>query len=198
MSRTTDHGTDDVVGAFLSVADLLEEPRLARLYAALSRTDEMSVSELMDALDLPQGTAYADVNRLEEAGLIEPTTTDQPHRYAAVDVDLTLTSSGTEYTITPALIDAVGRRATDDDIDAYIDRHGVGGLAIALSYAVDRERGDTTHRLMARDLDCSPIEAEAILQALRPVVQDHFDLDSSGASLADVAADDATDFTDDA
>lgn len=191
MSHTTDAGSGDIVGAFLSVADLLEEPRLARIYATLSRTDELTVRELMDALDLPQGTAYADVNRLEEAGLIEATTAEQPHRYAAVDVELTLTSADTEYTITPALIDAVGRRTADDDIDAYIERHGIGGLATALSYAIDRERGETTHRLMARDLDRSPIEVEAILQALRPVVREHVDLEASGASLAAIAEDDA-------
>lgn len=185
MSHTTDRTSGDIVGAFLSVADLIEEPRLARLYAELSRTDDATVRELIEALEIPQGTAYADINRLEEAGVIESTTDEQPHRYRAVAVDLTLTDAvtGDEYTITPALIDAVGRRATDDDIDTYIERHGIGGLATALAYAVDRERGETTHRLMARDLEISPIEAEVILQSLRPVVREHFEFESSGASL---------------
>ena len=75
--------------------------------------------------------------------------------------------------VTPALIDAVGRRETDADIDTYIDRHGVAGLATALTYAVARERGEVTHRLMAEDLDISPLAAEMILQALRPVVHEH-------------------------
>jgi len=89
-------------------------------------------------------------------------------------------------TITPALIDAVGRRTTDDDIDTYIDRHGIAGLATALTYTIDRERGEVTHRLMARDLDISPLVAEIILQALRPIVDKHFDIEEAGASVADI------------
>ena len=88
-----------------------------------------------------------------------------------------------EYTITPALIDAVGRRETNADIDTYIDRHGVAGLATALTYAVARERGEVTHRLMADDLDISPLAAEMILQALRPVVYEHYDVDKAGTAL---------------
>ena len=39
---------------------------------------------------------------------------------------------------------------------------------------------------MARDLDISPLAAEIILQALRPVVHEHFDIEESGASVADI------------
>lgn len=87
-----------------------------------------------------------------------------------------------EYTITPALIDAVGRRETDD-VDTYIDRHGIAGLTTALTYAVAREQGEVTHRLMAEDLDVSPLAAEIILQALRPVVHEYYDIEETGASL---------------
>ncbi|ELY62537.1 DUF7437 domain-containing protein, partial [Natrinema versiforme] len=55
-------------------------------------------------------------------------------------------------------------------------RHGVAGLATALTYAVARERGEVTHRLMAEDLNISPLAAEMILQALRPVVHEHYDI----------------------
>ncbi|PSP68617.1 transcriptional regulator [Halobacteriales archaeon QS_1_69_70] len=140
----------------------------------------------MDALDLAQGTAYSYVNRLVDAGVIEATTDEQPRTYVARDIDLTITAADDdrEYTITPTLIDAVGRRRTDDDIDTYIDRHGIAGLATALTYAVARERGEVTHRLMAQDLDVSPLAAEIILQALRPVVHEYFDIEESGASVA--------------
>lgn len=165
MSRTSNRANGDVIRDFLSVADLLEEPPLAQLYAYLAREGEATVQELMDALDLAQGTAYTYVNRLVDAGVIEATTDDLPRRYVARKIDLTVTAAdGTrEYTITPTLIDAVARRGTDGDIDTYIDRHGIAGLATALTYAVDRERGTVTHRLMARDLDISPLAAEIIL-----------------------------------
>jgi hypothetical protein len=113
---------------------------------------------------------------------------EQPRRYTARKIDLTVTTSDgeREYIITPALIDAVGRRETSNDIDTYMDRHGIAGLATALSYAVARERGETTHRLMAEDLDISPLAAEMILQALRPVVDEHYEIEASGGSLSEL------------
>ncbi|WP_224337910.1 DUF7437 domain-containing protein [Haloprofundus halobius] len=188
MSRTSNRTNGDVIRDFLSVADLLEEPQLAKLYAYLAREDEATVQELMNELDLAQGTAYTYVNRLVDAGVIEATTDEQPRVYVARDINLTVTAANgaREYTITPALIDAIARRTTDDDIDTYIDRHGIAGLATALTYTVDRERGEVTHRLMARDLDISPLAVEIILQALRPVVHEHFDIEEAGASVADI------------
>ncbi|ELY35384.1 winged helix-turn-helix domain-containing protein [Natronorubrum tibetense] len=188
MSRTSNRTNGDVIRDFLSVADLLEEPQLAQLYAHLAREEEATVQELMNELDLAQGTAYTYVNRLVDAGVIEATTDEQPRVYVARDINLTVTAvdDAREYTITPALIDAIARRTTDDDIDTYIDRHGIAGLATALTYTVDRERGEVTHRLMARDLDISPLAAEIILQALRPVVHEHFDIEEAGASVADI------------
>ena len=195
MSHTPARTDGDVVRDLLSVADLLEEPRLARLYARLAREGEATVKELMADLDLPQGTAYSDVDRLVDAGVVEVTSERQPRRYAARGIDLTVTTAAGDrtYTVTPALIDAVGRRETDADIDTYIDRHGVASLATALSYAVARERGTVTHRQLATDLDISPLAAEIVLQALRPVVHEYADIEPSGASLDAVGGDDATD-----
>jgi len=186
MSRTSHQADGDVIRDFLSVADLLEDPQLAQLFAYVAREEEATVQEVMNGLDLAQGTAYSYVNRLVDAGVIEATTDEQPRTYVARDIDLTVTAADDdrEYTITPTLIDAVGRRRTDDDIDTYIDRHGIAGLATALTYAVARERGEVTHRLMAQDLDVSPLAAEIILQALRPVVHEYFDIEESGASVA--------------
>lgn len=139
------------------------------------------------------------MNRLVDADVVDITDDDQPRRYAAREIDLTVTTAAgdREYTITPALIDAVGRRETNADIDTYIDRHGVAGLATAHTYAVAREHGEVTHRLMADDLDISPLAAELIFQALRPVVHEYSDIEAAGASLEkldidnDISADDA-------
>ncbi|EMA25246.1 DUF7437 domain-containing protein [Haloarcula argentinensis] len=192
MSRTSDQTDGDIVRDFLSIADILEEPQLAQLYTYLAHEDEATVQDVMHELDLAQGTAYSYVNRIVDAGVVEVTHDEQPRRYAAREINLTVTTAAgdREYTITPALIDAVGRRETNDDIDTYIDRHGVAGLATALTYAVARERGEVTHRLMAEDLDISPLAAEMILQALRPVVHEHYDTEASGASLDELDIDD--------
>jgi DNA-binding transcriptional ArsR family regulator len=189
MSQTASRTDGEVVHDFLSIADLLEQPQLARIYAYLYREGDAPVAELMDALDLSQGTAYTYVNQLTDAGVLTGTSETQPQRYEAVEIDLTLTvDDDTEYTISPALIEAVARRVTDDTIDSYIDRRGIHGLATALTYTIARERGEVTHRLMASDLDLSALESEVILQALRPVVHDHFSVEDWGASLADVVA----------
>lgn len=192
MSRTSNQVDGDIVRDFLSVADLLEEPQLAQLYAYLARNGETTVQDVIDALEFPQGTAYSYINRLVDTGVIEVTHDEQPRRYAAREINLTVTTATSDrtYTITPALVDAVGRRETNDDIDTYIDRHGVAGLATALTYAVARERGEVTHRLMADDLDISPLAAEFILQALRPVVYKYYEIDDAGASLDEIEFDD--------
>jgi DNA-binding MarR family transcriptional regulator len=188
MSRTASQQEGEIVQDFLSIADLLEQTQLARIYAYLYRKGETTVSELIDALDFSQGTAYTYVNQLADAGILTPTTDSQPQRYAAVEIELTLTVDGDrEYTISPALIAAVACRATDDTIDSYIDRRGVHGLATALTHTIAREHGETTHRLVADDLDMSELEAELILQALRPIVHEHFSVEDAGASLGDVA-----------
>lgn len=188
MSRTASRQEGEIVRDFLSIADLLDQPQLARIYTYLYREGDATVSKLIDALDLPQGTAYTYVNRLTDTGVLTPTRDNQPQRYAAVEIELTLTvDGGREYTISPALIAAVARRATDDTIDSYIDRHGVHGLATALTHTIAREQGETTHRLVSDDLGITELEAEVILQALRPIVREHFSLEDSGASLADVA-----------
>jgi hypothetical protein len=184
MSRTSKQATGNIVRDFLSVADLLEEPQLAQLYTYLAHEGDATVQDVIEDLGLAQGTAYSYINRLVDTGVAKITRTEQPRQYAANEIDLTVTASkDRQYTITPALIDAVGRRETNDDIDTYIDRHGVAGLATALTYAVARERGEMTHRLMAQDLDISPLAAEIILQALGPVVDEYYEIESAGASL---------------
>ena len=61
----------------------------------------------------------------------------------------------------------------------------VAGLAAALTDPAARERGEPTHRMMAYDLDISPLAAERALQALRPVVSERFDFDESEVSVGD-------------
>ena len=186
MSRTARNG--DFVRDLLSGADLLEEPQLARLYAYVHREGPATVREVMDALDIPQGTACRYVNRLQEADVLAAVSDEQPREYKAVDIELSLSTDRGErtYTITPMLVDAVGRRDRNDDIDAYTDRHGIAGLATELTYAVARESGEVTHQLMARDRDISPLEAEVILGTLRPVVHHHVDDEVEGVGAETV------------
>ncbi|RJT07415.1 helix-turn-helix domain-containing protein [Halococcus sp. IIIV-5B] len=187
MPKTAPREEDNIVRDFLSIADLLEETQLARIYTHVYSEDEVTVGELIDTLEISQGTAYTYVNQLVDAGVLTSTSDTPPQRYTAVDIELTLTADDKrEYTISPALIAAVACRASNETIDSYIDRRGIHGLATALTHTLAREQGETTHRLVAEDLDMSPLETEMILQALRPVVHEHFAFEDSGGSLADV------------
>jgi DNA-binding MarR family transcriptional regulator len=158
-----------------TVADLLETPALARLYAHLLQCGPITVSRIVDALDIPQGTVYDYVQKLETAGLVEKTRNQRPYEYNAEAIALTLTTDGKTQTITPALIAAVARRDENEDIDVYIERHGLDGLAVALEYAYEYIDGTVNHRITARELDLSPLEAEIILQALEPVATEYAD-----------------------
>jgi len=158
-----------------TVADLLETPALARLYAHILQYGPVTVSEIVDALDIPQGTAYDYVQNLETTGLVEKTRDQRPYEYNGEPIALTLSTDGETQTITPALIAAVARRDEDEDIDVYIDRHGLDGLAVALAYAYEYVEGAVNHRIAARELDLSPLEAEIILQALEPVATKYAD-----------------------
>jgi len=155
-----------------TVLDLLETPALARIYAYTLRRRSVTVPELVDALDVPQGTAYEYVRRLESADLLSTERSSRPHEYEAEPLSVTLSSGDETRTITPELVEAVARRTDDEDIDLYVDRHGIDGLASALEYARQRVEGSTTHRIAARELDVPPVEAEIILQALEPVVRE--------------------------
>ncbi len=158
-----------------TVADLLETPALARLYAYILQRGPVTIAEPIDELDIPQGTAYDYVKKLEAVGLVEKTRDQRPYEYAAESVSLTLRTNVETQTITPELITAVARRDEDRDIDVYIERHGLDGLAVALEYASEYVDGTVTHRITARELDLSPLEAEIILQALEPIVVEYDD-----------------------
>lgn len=93
-------------------------------------------------------------------------------RYDVADVaELTISIDGDSRTITPALIAAVARREEDEDVDVYVERRGLDGLATALEYAFEYVEGTVNHRIAARELDVSPLEAEILLQALEPIAE---------------------------
>jgi hypothetical protein len=97
------------------------------------------------------------VQKLQTAGLVEQTREQRPYEYNAESIVLTL--------------------STNEDIDAFIERYGLDGLAAALEYAYEYVDGTVNHRIAARKLDLSSLEAEIILQALEPVATEYPDAD---------------------
>lgn len=171
MAKSPAHSGRPPIRQLQTVVDLLETPALARIYAYISQHGPVSVSQIVDALDVPQGTVYDYIQKLETAGFVTKTREQRPYEYDTDPLSLTLSTDGDTQTITPALIAAVARRDEDEDIDVYIDRHGLDGLAVALEYAYEYVDGTVNNRIAARELDLSPLEAEIILQALEPVAK---------------------------
>lgn len=90
---------------------------------------------------------------------------------------MTANLDGDEYTITPTLIEAVGRSSRDQDLALVIEKHGPGKLAAALTYAIPYADGGMSERVAARELGIQPAFGIAILQALRDVVLDMREVD---------------------
>lgn len=123
-------------------------------------------------MELPRTTAYSDTGTLVELGVLSRDEERKTHTYSAVPITLTANLDGNEYTVTPTLIEAFGRSSQDHDLDLLIERHGLGKLAAALTYAIPYADGKMSERLAARELDLQPAFAIAVLHALRDVVLD--------------------------
>lgn len=158
--------------AMLAISDVVTNQRYAQIYARVLTLDTPTVEELSEGLDSSTTTVYEDVNHLIESGILERVTDNQPHRYQARQIDLTIQTDDDSYQITPALFVALARRETNENIQLFLDRHGVGGLATALEYARDYVQGRMNARIMAREQDLPVLEAETILQEMRDVLLD--------------------------
>ncbi|WP_186007746.1 DUF7437 domain-containing protein [Halanaeroarchaeum sulfurireducens] len=160
------------VNGLLSVAQLLEEPRLARLYTFVLREGDVTIDDIIEELEMPRTTAYSDAGTLVEFGVLTRDEDQKTHTYSAIPITLTANLDGDEYTITPTLIEAFGRSPRDQDLDLLIERHGLGKLAAALAYAIPYADGEMSERVAARELDLQHAFAIGVLQALRDVVLD--------------------------
>lgn len=180
MSKTAGD-PERAVNGFLSIARVLEEPRLARLYTFVLQEGEVTIDDVVDELEIPRTTAYSDAGTLVELGVLTRDEAQKTHAYSATPVTLSTDLDGNEYTITPTLIAAFGRSPRDQDLELLIEKHGLGKLAAALTYAVPYSEGEMSERVAARELDLQYAFAIAVLQALRDVVLDmktsdpHFD-----------------------
>jgi hypothetical protein len=176
MSKTAG-GPERAINGLLSIAQLLEEPRLARLYTFVLREGEVTIDDIVDELEMPRTTAYSDTGTLVDLGVLTRDDQQKTHTYSAVPIILSADLDGNEYTITPTLVDAFGRSPRDQDLDLLIETHGLGKLAAALTYAIPYADGEMSERVAANELDLQPAFAIAVLQALREVILDMRDVD---------------------
>ena len=166
MSNAAARGSHPL-DAMLAISDVVTNPRYAQIYARVLTLDTPAVEELSEGLDSSTTTVYEDVKHLVESGILERVTDTQPHRYRARQIDLNVQIDEDSYQITSALFVALARREANENIQLFLDRHGVSGLATALEYARDYVQGRVNARIMAREQDLPVLEAETILQDLR-------------------------------
>ena len=150
--------------------DILGNARKAWIYTYLRHHPATTIQAVVGALDLPEPTVYDYVDDLKAAGFLKQSNEGRPAQYEANEIHLELAEGDATRQITPELIEAIARRLRDNDIDVYIDRHGLDGLAVALAYTREYVDGGVTHQIMAREQNISAMEAGVILDALRPVV----------------------------
>ncbi|OIB58199.1 DUF7437 domain-containing protein [Natrialba sp. SSL1] len=160
------------INGLMSVAQLLEEPRLARLYTFVLQERDVTIDDLVDKLEMPRTTAYSDTGTLVELGVLTRDEEQKTHTYSAIPVTLTAKLDGDEYTVTPTLVEAFGRSPQDQDLDLLIEKNGLGKLAAALTYAIPYAEGEMSERIAARELDLQHAFAISVLHALRDVVLD--------------------------
>jgi len=184
MSKATE-GPERAVNGLLSVAQLLEEPRLARLYTFVLQEGEVTIDDITSKLEMPRTTAYSDTGTLVELGVLTRDDDQKTHTYSAVPITLTATLDGDEYTVTPTLIAVFGRSPHDQDLDLLIERHGLGKLAAALTYAIPYVNGEMSERVAARELDLQYAFGVAVLQALRDAVQEMESVDPHFEDIQD-------------
>ncbi|WP_185715563.1 DUF7437 domain-containing protein [Halocatena pleomorpha] len=166
------------VATIRSLAALIEPDHRARVYTTLllAEDGELTPQEICDSIAVPRATIYDDLSWLVEEGLAARSETGRPHRYQATPQALSLspwqTMGPRERTYYLALVVAVARKAENQTVETFIDRHGVETLADAIEYTLTRLKGQTTLRSMARELDLPVVETESIFQAIVGILSD--------------------------
>jgi len=168
---------EETVGNLLTYAELLNTPRLARLYVYVLQHGPVTVETLKDDLDVPHSTAYKYVGELEEMGILTRHDDETPTQVTVDPIHLTVETDHGTVVATPALVDAIGRQLDTEDIRVFVERQGVPKLAAALHYTLRVLAGELTQRTAAAKLDVHPVEGTTVITALQDVVEDAADYD---------------------
>lgn len=165
------HGSHPL-DTMMAISDVIQNERLARLYARVLELDTPTVEELAEGVGTSKTTVYEDVKHLVEIGVLERVTDSQPHRYRGHRVNMTIQTGEMTFEITPTLLVSLAQSQSNENIELYIDRHGISGLATAIEYARAYTQSEMTAQIMAREQEIPVLEAETILQELQEIILD--------------------------
>jgi len=156
----------------LTYAELLNTPRLARLYIYILKSGPVDVDTIKTDLEMAHSTAYKYIGQLEEMDLLIRNEDDRPSTVTAEPIRLLIQTDDDALVASPALVDAIGRQFDTDDIRVFVDRQGIPKLAAALHYAIRIRNGELTQRTAASKLDVHPVEAMTVFAALEDVLDE--------------------------
>jgi hypothetical protein len=165
------------VNDFLSVAELLTEPDLARLYTYILRHKPVEIDAIKADLGLPHSTTYKYVGRLEEMGILTRHEEERPTTVAVDAIHVELETEHGTVAVTPVLVDAIGRQVATEDIQLFVERQGIPKFAAALHYTHRVNAGQLTQRTAANKLDVHAVEGMTVITALQDVIEDAVDYD---------------------
>lgn len=163
---------EETFNDFLTYAELLNTPHLARLYTHILRDGPVEIEAIKTKLDMPHSTTYKYVGRLEEMGLLTRHDEETPTKVTVEPIHLLLDTEQGEVAASPTLIDAIGRQLDTEDIRLFVDRQGIAKLAAALHYTLRIRDGDFTQRTAANKLGVHPVEGMTVFTALQDVIKE--------------------------
>ena len=149
-----------------TVVQLLNRPALARIYVYICYWGPVAPPAVMDALDLSKSTTYEYIDQLVDLGLVDRDESTRPQQLTADPI--IIMEQYVPIVITPTVLHALALQETDEDVEYFLDRYGLGKLIAALRGAGLHFAGKTTQRMIANDIDVRDTEAMMIIYALRP------------------------------
>jgi len=151
-----------------TLVTLLTHPALARVYIYICYWGPVSPPEITESLDLSKSTAYTYVDRLVDLGLVERDESVRPQQLTAEPV--LLVEPHAPIIITPTILHAFALQAVDEEIEYFVDRHGIGTLVAAVRGAGLHYAGTMTQRMVASEIDVRDTEAMMVIYALEPAL----------------------------
>ena len=158
--------------SLVTYAELLRTPELARLYTTILQHGPMTVEEVKTETGLAHSTAYKYVGELEGMGTLERDEATTPATVTVEPVRLAIETDEGHVLVTPTFVAAIGARTDTEEIDLFVDRHGIGKLGAALHYTFRVRAGELTQRMVATRLDVHPVEAMTIIDTLQTVIDE--------------------------
>ncbi|MFC6733968.1 helix-turn-helix domain-containing protein [Haladaptatus sp. DYSN1] len=163
---------EETFNDLLTYAELLNTPRLARLYIYILRYGPVEIETIKQDLDMAHSTTYKYIGQLEEMGVLSRNEDATPTTVSVVPIQLQLDTPHGDVLATPTLIDAIGRQLESADIRVFVERQGIPKLAAALHYTLRIMDGELSQRTAASKLGVHAVEGMTVFTALQEVVED--------------------------